>query len=76
MAKILGLDLGVSSIGYALIDTEKEEILDCGVKIFESGVDMTSGKEVSRNEVRRTARLRRRQYFRITSYTRSRSRQI
>lgn len=39
MSKILGLDLGTNSIGWAIIENEK--LQDCGVRIF-------SGKSESR----------------------------
>lgn len=34
MSKVLGLDLGTNSIGWAIIDTSADKIIDCGVKIF------------------------------------------
>jgi len=64
---ILGLDLGVSSIGWAAIrhDGSKQSggVLDSGVRIFEAGMDnnISEGKGVSRNTQRRDARLARRQ---------------
>jgi CRISPR-associated endonuclease Csn1 len=62
---ILGLDLGVTSIGYALFDEENEKILDTGVRIFQAGVDSTPlGKESPRNTTRREKRQVRRQIFR------------
>ena len=58
----LGLDLGTNSIGWALVDSEKKEIIDAGVRVFPEGVDkINSEKEASRNQVRRTARQARRQ---------------
>lgn len=65
MSKILGLDLGTNSIGWAIIDDSSKQILDCGVRIFPEGVNRdTKGAEVSKNETRRTKRQTRRQYFR------------
>lgn len=32
--KILGIDLGVASVGWALIDDNKQQIIDSGVRIF------------------------------------------
>jgi len=34
MSKILGLDLGTNSIGWAIVDTSTNKLVDCGVKIF------------------------------------------
>lgn len=62
---ILGLDIGTSSIGWALIKGAKnpESIIDMGVRIFPEGVDRTRG-EKSLNEDRRIARSLRRQGYR------------
>lgn len=57
----LGLDIGSNSIGWALLDVEGKRIVDAGVRVFPEGVDRdTKGKEVSKNETRRTARGMRR----------------
>ena len=51
MTKILGLDLGTNSIGWAIRDTEykgKEQIIDKGVRIFSEGVKSEKGIESSR----------------------------
>ncbi len=62
--KILGLDLGTNSIGWALIE-ENKKLIDAGSRIFPEGVNRDkSGLEVSKNETRRLARQIRRQYFR------------
>ena len=62
---ILGLDLGTSSIGWALIegDPAPKKIIDMGVRIFPEGVDRTKG-EKSLNQDRRDARSLRRQGYR------------
>lgn len=62
----LGLDLGPNSIGWALIEPEKDgrpgRVIDAGVRVFPEGVDrFDTTKEASRNEGRRTARGARRQ---------------
>jgi CRISPR-associated endonuclease Csn1 len=65
MAKILGLDLGTNSIGWAVVDDDQKSILDTGVYIFPEGVNRdTKGAEISKNENRRNKRQARRQYFR------------
>lgn len=51
MARILGLDLGTNSIGWAIRDTENEgvkQIIDKGVRIFSEGVKTEKGIESSR----------------------------
>ncbi len=64
MSKILGLDLGTNSIGWAIVDDKEKKILDAGIRIFPMGVNLDKGKEVSKNETRRTKRGIRRQSFR------------
>ena len=60
MSRVLGLDLGSNSIGWALVDNDKKEIIDSGVRIFQEGIDRAKGPEVSRNKDRRDARGARR----------------
>ncbi|NCT18442.1 MAG: hypothetical protein GW771_09450, partial [Flavobacteriia bacterium] len=38
MAKILGLDLGTNSIGWAVVDDNANKILGMGSRIFPEGV--------------------------------------
>jgi CRISPR-associated endonuclease Csn1 len=66
MSKIIsGLDLGVTSIGYALYDNENNRIITAGSRIFQSGVESSPlGKESPRNATRRDKRQVRRQIFR------------
>lgn len=68
MAKILGLDLGTNSIGWAVVDDEKHEILGMGSRIFPEGVKADTigkgDKEESKNASRRNNRQQRRQYYR------------
>ncbi|MFC1583651.1 type II CRISPR RNA-guided endonuclease Cas9 [Candidatus Neomarinimicrobiota bacterium] len=62
MTKILGLDLGPNSIGWALIHEEEKTILGAGVRVFQEGVaNLGQGdREVSWNKQRRDARGTRR----------------
>ncbi|MBP3483217.1 MAG: CRISPR-associated protein Csn1 [Alistipes sp.] len=65
--KTLGLDLGTSSIGWAIIDkTNNEEyrLLDKGVDIFQEGVNRTQSGEEPMVKKRTDARALRRMYFR------------
>ncbi len=50
MAKILGLDLGTNSIGWAIVDKENNDfsLVDKGVRIFSEGVKSEKGIESSR----------------------------
>ncbi|MBL8676933.1 MAG: hypothetical protein JNJ47_05885, partial [Alphaproteobacteria bacterium] len=65
MAKVLGLDIGTSSIGWALIDSEQKKIIKTGVRIFPEGVNRdTKGSEISKNQLRREARQARKNKFR------------
>ena len=60
MSKILGLDLGTNSIGWALIDEKASSIINTGVKIFPEGINRNGGREESKNSARREARASRR----------------
>ncbi len=66
MAKILGLDLGTNSIGWALIDDVHNKIVDIGSRIFPMGVENLGDgdNEMSKNASRTGARGVRRQFFR------------
>lgn len=67
MARILGLDLGTNSIGWALIDDVQNKIIGMGSRIFPMGVENLGegeGREMSKNAGRTGARGVRRQFFR------------
>jgi len=67
MTKVLGLDLGTNSIGWALVDDKDNEILGIGSRIFPEGVANLGegeGREISKNASRTDARGTRRQFFR------------
>lgn len=64
-AAVLGIDLGASSIGWALCHAQNEElvrIVRLGVRVFDAGVEgqFETGRTESRNVARRSARLLRR----------------
>lgn len=66
---ILGIDLGVNSVGWALLDAlggQPRGIAAAGSRIFEAGTegDIASGRDESRNLKRRQARLARRLLWR------------
>ncbi|MDO8125900.1 MAG: type II CRISPR RNA-guided endonuclease Cas9 [Candidatus Brocadiales bacterium] len=62
---VLGLDVGASSVGWALLETpdnKPSRIIKTGARVFEAGVEgqLEQGKEESRNKKRRDARGHRR----------------
>ncbi|MCK6544207.1 hypothetical protein L6Q79_16180, partial [bacterium] len=64
MGKVLGIDLGTNSIGWAIVE-DSSRILGMGSRVFKEGVNKdTSGKEVSKSAARRAARGARRGYYR------------
>lgn len=68
--KILGLDLGVSSIGWALVqeDGDKKSIIGMGSRIIPLSTDdkdeFSSGNKISKNQKRTTKRTQRKGYDR------------
>ncbi|TAL72050.1 MAG: type II CRISPR RNA-guided endonuclease Cas9, partial [Bacteroidetes bacterium] len=67
MSKILGLDLGTNSIGWAVVEYEKEQsfkLIDKGVLIFQEGVKIEKGIESSKAAERTRYRSARRLKYR------------
>ena len=66
MAKILGLDLGTNSIGWAITEQQDDHftLLDRGVDIFQEGVAREKGEEKPMVQTRTKARALRRHYYR------------
>lgn len=72
MAKILGLDLGTNSIGWAIVEKEGNEfsLVDKGVRIFSEGVNIEaktnseSSKAAKRTEYRSARKLKYRRKIR------------
>ena len=65
--RILGLDTGTNSLGWAVVDREENgqyTLVDKGVVIFQEGVKIEKGIESSRAAERTGHRALRRQYFR------------
>ncbi|MBR3532690.1 MAG: type II CRISPR RNA-guided endonuclease Cas9 [Clostridiales bacterium] len=78
MGKILGLDVGIGSLGWAVIDRDARRIDDLGVRIFESGEEGASKAADRASQVRRgyrsTKRLnkrRRQRKLRLKQYLES-----
>ena len=66
MAKILGLDLGTNSIGWAITEQLEDNytLIDKGVDIFQEGVNRTQSGEEPMVKIRTDARALRRHYYR------------
>lgn len=66
MAKILGLDLGTNSIGWAITEQYNDQftLIDKGVDIFQEGVARTKSGEEPMVKTRTDARALRRHYYR------------
>ncbi|MDR3094707.1 MAG: hypothetical protein LBU62_08735, partial [Bacteroidales bacterium] len=62
MKKILGLDLGTNSIGWALVDADAQQILGMGSRIIPMGsdkIDYEKGAGITKNADRRAKRTAR-----------------
>jgi len=68
MKKILGLDLGVSSIGWAIVEEEEKQILGMGSRIIPLSTDdkdeFSKGNAISKNQKRTLRRTQRKGYDR------------
>ena len=66
MSKVLGLDLGTNSIGWAIVNRTADGIvlLEHNVHIFQEGVNRVKGNEEPTVKQRTEARASRRHYFR------------
>lgn len=67
MTRVLGLDLGTNSIGWAIVDKEDNgntTLIDKGVHIFQDGVAHDKSGEKPAVQERTAARASRRHYFR------------
>lgn len=59
---ILGLDIGITSVGYGIIDYETRDVIDAGVRLFkEANVENNEGRRSKRG----TRRLKRRRRHRL-----------
>lgn len=62
MGNVLGLDIGIASVGWSLINTDNNEIIDMGVRLFKSA-DASSNQQ--RREARSARRTLRRKRYRL-----------
>ncbi|RIN46657.1 type II CRISPR RNA-guided endonuclease Cas9, partial [Staphylococcus simulans] len=62
---ILGLDIGITSVGYGIIDYETRDVIDAGVRLFkEANVENNEGRR-SKRGARRLKRRRRHRLQRV-----------
>ena len=66
MSKILGLDVGTNSLGWAILEPEKESFTDAGSVVFQQGIPEEKGVEAEHSPAadRRIQRAGRRLRFR------------
>lgn len=69
MAYNLGVDIGIASIGFAAVDLSENQVLDCGVHIFEAAENPKDGSSlaVPRREKRALRRVIRRRVVRLNA---------
>lgn len=67
MTKILGIDTGTNSLGWAIVEKTADDynLLDKGVNIFQEGVKIEKGIESSKAAERTEHRATRVRYYRI-----------
>lgn len=67
MEKILGIDTGTNSLGWAIVEKSEDgyKLLDKGVNIFQEGVKLEKGIESSKAADRTSHRSTRVRYYRI-----------
>lgn len=62
MKKVLGLDIGISSVGWGIIDQDTGLIIEAGVRLFE---EATRNANEDRRSFRGSRRLKRRRIHRL-----------
>lgn len=62
---IVGLDIGITSVGWAVTDEDSGRILDSGVRLFKEG---QAGENVKRRTFRSGRRLKRRRVQRVKDF--------
>ena len=48
---VLGLDIGITSVGYGVIDIDKNEFVDYGVRLFKEGTATNNEERRSKEEL-------------------------
>ena len=64
MGLILGLDLGITSVGFGIIEEDTYKIVDYGVRLFEEG---NADNNLTRRQLRGGRRLKERRKNRIVA---------
>ena len=65
MKYILALDIGVASVGWAVLDKESESVLEAGSNIFP---EASAAENQVRREMRQSRRIKRRQRTRLNDF--------
>lgn len=65
MGVIIGLDIGIASVGWAVVDRESYKVIESGSNLFTSA---EASQNVARREFRQKKRLLRREYNRIKDF--------
>lgn len=47
MGRILGIDLGSNSIGWAIVDIEKKEVINLGCQIYKNPIEKIQVNEIT-----------------------------
>jgi len=61
----IGLDLGIGSVGWAVVNAEEFEIIDAGVRLFPEAGKESENSAASRREKRSSRRMHRRSRLRL-----------
>ena len=65
MKYIIALDIGIASVGWAVVDKENEKVIETGVNIFP---EATAANNQVRREMRQTRRMKRRTKTRLSDF--------
>lgn len=65
MKYIVSLDIGIASVGWAIIDKETEKVIESGVNLFP---EATAAENQVRRDMRQARRMKRRQKTRINDF--------
>ena len=65
MGKTVALDIGIASVGWAVVDRETEKVIEAGSNIFE---EAKAAENQERRSMRQARRLKRRQRTRLNDF--------
>lgn len=46
MKYTVGYDIGIASVGWSVIDTEENKLIDQGVRLFDTAMDASSRRQI------------------------------